>query len=690
MKSLSMSKRGWVAALGGVLLTASVTVAAGATSAAAGNLSLTNALVNRVAGSTTNVTLVNVGVGGNVFPAAAGATIDILFSSVTKADGTAVVAGDGVLATWCGNVDATTNVALTGSDIGGLAGIAAYCTPIPTGGLTATTTAGDVEVTGTLTGLPAASACRTSAQNVAAGGGPTIIPCVLVVANLAQEVALSMPLVNVTTAQVAGPLDVATGYTSVIGACTSVAPAPSKGCPSTRPTTSLPPPAGTGFHPVAFGGIGFAPTSNNLSSAAYTADLTAFGTCMFLNGNDVTLCGTELAAVSAHAGESAGGVAPGGAKLCSDKAGTSCVAGDGISPLNPAGYGSGSATGQLSGAFTVKAATAPGSYYLHVTYARTTATGNPASPTTTVTQTQVAPFTVLAAPSCNATVPASGGVGATTSITCSGLEPYTAGTVEVLDTNGYVMSTAAVTSTGSGTATASGLAAQYPAANVKATFAAGAENGAAFTATKAFDSTQVNACADPASCAAALITTATVLPGNIALFTDDPSFALNDVDLSTIDLSDNTTWYPLGDPATSPIVLIGDFTGSNAGFAITGTATAMQGAAVKANTIPAYDIWYGNINCAVEGDISGNASTPGNEPLGVILAGADSAPDMDSDAAPSPLADGSADICSVAADANGREGGVFELQFDVQAAGRVNTAADDYSGLIILTVTSAP
>ena len=57
MKSLSMSKRGWVAALGGVLLAASVTVAAGATSAAAVNVPLTNALVNRVAGSTTNVTV---------------------------------------------------------------------------------------------------------------------------------------------------------------------------------------------------------------------------------------------------------------------------------------------------------------------------------------------------------------------------------------------------------------------------------------------------------------------------------------------------------------------------------------------------------------------------------------------------------------------------------------------------------
>jgi len=307
-----------------------------------------------------------------------------------------------------------------------------------------------------------------------------------------------------------------------------------------------------------------------------------------------------------------------------------------------------------------------------------------------VTQTQIALFTVLAAPSCTATVPAAGGVGATTSISCSGLEPYQAGTVEVLDVNGFQLSSTDVTSSSTGTASAADLAAQYPAAGVKVTFAAGAENGAAFTVTKAFDATQVNACADAAACAAALITTVTVLPGNIALFTDDPSFALNDVDLSTIDLSDNTTWYPLGDAATSPIILIGDFTGSNAGFAVTGAATDMHGAAVKANTIPAYDIWSSNVNCAVEGDISGNASVPGNDPFGVITAGADMSPDMDSDAAPSPFADGSADICSVAADANGREGGVFELQFDVQAAGRVNTAADDYTGLIILTVTSAP
>ena len=78
MKSLSMSKRGWVAALGGVLLAASVTVAAGATSAAAVNVPLTNALVNRVAGSTTNVTVIGYNPAtGNVFPTAGGATIDL-------------------------------------------------------------------------------------------------------------------------------------------------------------------------------------------------------------------------------------------------------------------------------------------------------------------------------------------------------------------------------------------------------------------------------------------------------------------------------------------------------------------------------------------------------------------------------------------------------------------------------------
>jgi len=688
MKTLSMSKRGWVAALGGVLLAASVTVAAGATSAAAVDVPLSNALVNRVAGDAASVTVMGYGVAGNTFPATAGATIDIKFSSVTKADGSAVAAADGVLATWCGNVNANTNEALTGSDIGGLDGIAAYCTPIPAGGLTATTTGSDVEVTGDLTGLPAGSACRTSAQNVAAGGGPTIIPCVLVVANLAQQVALSLPLVNITTAQVAGPLSLSSGYTAVTASCTSVAPAPSKGCPSGRPTVAAAPAAG--FRPLAFGGIGFAPTTNNLDVAAYTAALTAFGTCVATNLGDPTPCGTELAAVSAFAGQSTGGVAAGGAKLCNDKLGASCVVGDGIVALG-AGYAAGSATGQVAGGFAVKAATPAGAYYLHVTYSRVTATGNPASPTTTVTQTQVAPFTVLAAPSCTNPAPAAGGVGATTSISCSGLEPYQAGTVEVLDANGLAVGTStAVTSSGTGTASATGLAAQYPAASVKVTFATGGENGAAFSTSKAFDSTQVNACADAAACAAALITTVTVLPGNIALFTEDPSFALNDVDLSTIDLSDNETWYPLSEAATSPIVLIGDFTGSNAGFAITGAATAMQGAAVKANTIPAYDIWYGNIVCEVEGELSGNASVAGNEPFGVITAGADTAPDMDSDGAPSPLAEGEADICSVAADANGREGGVFELTFDVQAAGRVNTAADDYSGLIILTVTSAP
>ena len=602
--------------------------------------------------------------------------------NVTKADTTAVAVSDGVLATWCGNVNANTNEALTGSQVSSLAGIGAYCLPLSgPGSLTATTTVnsttgeGAVEVTGTLSGLPAGAACRSSAANVAAGGGPVVIPCVLVVANLAQAVALSLPLVNITTAQVAGALAAPT-YSAVVSECSSAAPAPSRGCPTIRPTTGLPGTAG--FHPVAFGGIGFYKVLNNALNPANPAT--------WVSGN-------ELGVVKA-----------GDVSICTDKAGTSCAT-TGLSALGAA-YASataGSPVGQIGGGLTITAT--PGDYFLKIKYTHYALTADlsgvalaihtPIGATGGVLaffeQTQMAAVKVLAAPACGNLVPTSGGVGATTSISCTGLDPYQAGTVEVLDGNNFQLSSTDVTSSSAGEASASSLAAQYPAAKVKVTFAHGGESGAAFTVTKNFDSTAVSACSDAAACSAALITSTTVLPGNVALFIDDPTFALDNVDLSTIDLSDSATWYPLSPAVTSPVYLIGDQTGSNAGFAVTGAATDMHGATVKANTIPATDIWASNIACDVYGALNtANTPTPGNDSFGVITAGGDMTPDMDSDANPSPFADGSADLCSVAADANGREGGLFELQFDVQAAGRVNTAADDYAGLIIITVTSAP
>ena len=667
-----MSKRGWVAALGGVLLAASVTVAAGATSASAVNVPLSNALVNRVAGSTTNVTVVNYGVAGNVGPGSAeGATINLTFSSVTKADGSGALAADSVLATWCGNA-LSDGTPLIGADVGGLAGIAAHCMAIDGTGLTASTddTTHDVSVSGTLGSLPAGTVCTSSAANIAAGHGPTVIPCLLIVANLAQEVALALPLSNINTAQVAGPIDLATS--TLIAACTSAAPDPSRSCPSIRPTTSATP--GAGLHPAAFGGIGFYPAANNALSPVNPAT--------WSGSNDL------------------GVVAAGDISICTDVLGTSCTT-TGLSPL-AAAYGTGtvaSPVGQITGGLTISVA--PGDYYLKIKYSHYALTaaglpGHTAIPATggalsVLQQQQMAPVKVLAAPSCANPTPATGGVGATTSITCSGLDPYQAGTVVVQDAGPFALNSTDVTSNGVGTATASAIDVQYPAASLKVTFATGAEDGAAFTVTKAFDSTQVGLCADPAACSVALITTATVLPGNISAYAETTDFALNDVDLSTIALDDPDSWYPLSEAATSPIVLIGDFTGSNAGFAVTAQAIAMHGATVAANTIPAYDQWYSNVVCDVAGAISGNDPIAGNESLGAVTAGADSAPDPDSDGAPSPLAEGGADICSVAADATtGREGGVFELTFDMQAAGRVNTAADDYAGMIILTVTSAP
>ena len=70
---------------------------------------------------------------------------------------------------------------------------------------------------------------------------------------------------------------------------------------------------------------------------------------------------------------------------------------------------------------------------------------------------------------------------------------------------------------------------------------------------------------------------------------------------------------------------------------------------------------------------------------GTQTPGADDTPDP---ATESLLSAGEQGICDVNPDDNGLAGGIWDTQFDVQVAGRPTTAADEYVGLITVTVTA--
>lgn len=758
MKVKSSFRRGWVAALGGALLVASVAVGAETASAApiltVAILGPTTSaqLINRVNGGATGIT-VQADVGTTpptvLYPYSPGATFEIKLTGVGKynagnAAATPPVApfledlttaeAAKVQATWCANkIDAVTGPpavaarAVVGSDINTAAGAAANCkafTSFTVTGSHSASTAGKVDtltISGTLDGLPAGTQCTTSA----AAGFPLALPCMLVVSDVAlggSALSLALPISNLTTISVAGPMNLAT-FTGPVARCVSVSPEPSVGCSSGRPTQVM-----------AWGGAGFAPTDNNLNVAAYTAAggalqaaaaaataagaaataaATAYNDCVTANGGvgvGESSCTTEAGAASTaaaaattaaaaagaalatfqgFAGQNTGGVAAGSLALCTDSANPATCDNTKVAlvPGQP-GYAAGNATGGLAGAFVVATAT-PGNYHLRATYTRVTATGNPASSTTVVTQTQMTPFTVLGSPAATLD-PAAGGATfggtAVATLNVSGLEQNQPVTVTVKDVNGVVLETFTAKSDGYGRVKVENIKTDFPMQDV---FVSSATANIGLTALpntfKAAITRDVTICADAATCATGVILTVDVTPGNLAMFIETNELALAPIDLATIDLADPTTWYPTGAPAVTELIQIGDFTGSNAGFVVTGAVTDLRGSTLASNIIPKEDVWWSGVAC----DASATAGS-GNDPLGVVTAGADSAPPTDGtngEDTPSPLADGTAEICTLAPDATtARAGGVFDLTLELFAAARPITAADSYTGMLVLTV----
>jgi len=183
-------------------------------------------------------------------------------------------------------------------------------------------------------------------------------------------------------------------------------------------------------------------------------------------------------------------------------------------------------------------------------------------------------------------------------------------------------------------------------------------------------------------CNVAEVITTSVLPGNIELFANDAIVDIaGGVDLSTIDIQDPDSWYPVSEPGAISQVLIGDMRGSNSGFVVTATASDLVGGAQASNLILASDVFVDDsIVCDVYADAG-----EGNDPLGDIAGGVGQAPADNAGA--SALADGSQELCTVAPNATGRAAGMFTIDASLLVAGRPTTAADDYTGTLTITIT---
>jgi len=676
------------------------------------------------------------------FPASVGNHITVSFAGVTKSDGsaasddTAGVGTAGYLAAFCGNKTQGRvggDVMLTGSDIGSLAGITAHCgplTPVASTGGTLTVTNLALTVPGAVAavaavpdsgvhGSPAVVAGSTTPAVAAVAAVPpadvpatlftpfraagsttpavtavaavppadipavvdtfvagtlavaaaegtqcvatgTVIPCLLIVASLSQDVALAMPVVNATAVSVVGRVGLYGTPTPVCNPASIAAPPSS--CPAARLTTGAP------GYPFIFGGAGFIPSAN---SPALIGTITGFPTGAGLAPGD------NFTAVSE--------------KVCSTPDNTSCLAGPAnASPASPVGV---DAAGNVGGAIVISPAggVTPGDRFLQVTGVHYVVTGAacPAGFTTvtagicSITQTHYAQIKIMAA---TASLAIANGV-----LTGTSLEPRAHLSMQIKDINGLAVGSPILTdadSTGGVSFTFAGNAFEngpgHDAVKEVVITVTDAAFGAAVPPpfTIAVAATNGAACYSLSGvCNVAELITTSVLPGNIELFANDAVVDIPAVDLSTIDIQDPDTWYPVSDLGAISQVLVGDMRGANSGFVVTATSSDLVGGAQASNVILATDVFVDDsIVCDVYADAG-----DGNDPLGDIAGGAGQAPADNAGA--SALADGSQELCTVAPNADGRAAGMFVIDANLIVAGRPTTAADDYTGTLTITIT---
>lgn len=676
-----------------MLLTTIGVVGATAPAAFAASTALPTALVTQQAGTVTGSFT---GVGNGVsfvndaltraWPAAAGDRVHVTFAAVKDNSAALVTSGTGLLGTFCGNFSGTTP--LVGADISSLAGVQANCKDIADAATNLSSDAsGNVLVNITLDGLPAGKTCGT--------GG--VIPCLLIVSNLSQTVSLALPVVNVTATSVQGPASL---YPAV---CNGGA-APPAGCPSGRTSTL----ATFSTHALIYGGLGFIPSSNNFAPSV----LATYAAGRNVTSVTQTVCNDSLGAVC-----NAGSTGNLSLDVSSAPSLFSVLTALGDPTCTPSSCGGGtvapvgvSASGQLGGAIVVTGG-GLGNKFLkttaqHLVVVPATAVTCPAGFTDisvafgplpgltftiicSITQTQYAQIRVLgtAAAVLSQGTPAAP-VSATNPIiphtpqTLDGhdFDARSAVTLQLLDpANNNLGGATALTTDGIGAFTNAFTAGalDQPANKLKIT---GVQDGAPVTITIDLSALQdPSYCAGADACSAGDIITAAVAPGNVELWTQDAAVDIAAVDLSGIDVRDDTTWYPLSASSAVPQVIIGDMRGQNAGFTITASSSDLIGS-IPANIIPKMDVYIdGDTTCAVYDKAGDN-----NDPLGVVNSDTGTTPDS---SAGSALQDGSQTLCTVGPDANGRAAGMFQLDFNVLVAGRPITAVDSYTGLLTLTIT---
>ena len=694
-----------------------------------------------------NHTNQNLAVGLTGYPASVGDSVTVSFDGVTKNDGspaaTDTIAGDaGYLATFCGNYTDTgvpsNDRALTSADISTLEGITAHCAAfVPATSAPGASPAGptiSANLTLNLQGYkPAVAAVPDSgvhgvaavaavagapeipcvpatdvqatlfSQFVAAcsispavpaiatvtavdavadtfvAGSPavaatpgtkcvaedTVIPCLILVASTDQSVALAMPAINVAAVSVFGRIglyDPATGT----GVCN---PASVSGPPSTCPAVRLSSTATP--YPFVVGGSGFLPSSNSLALVSAVN-----------GGADIPVVGDSYTAVSE--------------KICATADNSNCLAA--VNDFDPASPAHVDLAGNIGGVFTISdvGGVTTGDKFLQVTGQYYLYTGDvcPAAFTTfatgicSITQTHYASIKILTAPTPPVFSPSSGAPGTVGSITGSGYEPRANVAIQRRDVNGNAFGTpmtSAVDGVGNLNFAFPAGALDYPVVDIVLTVIDAAYGAATYTSPPvAFDSAAAIAfCSATDTCNAGQLITTAVLPGTVQLFSGDAVVDIEPVDLSTIDITDPESWYPLSAPGPMTSVIIGDMRGANTGFVVTGSVADLRGATQSSNTIPAADVFVadGSIVCDIYADAG-----EGNEPLGVVSVGVTADPQADIPGA-SPLADGSQEFCTLLPDATGRAAGMFQLDAALQIAGRPITAVDDYTGMLVITIT---
>lgn len=688
-----LRKKTRIVAAAALLLSTGVVVAvSGSASAAPLPIPGQAGVVQQQAGTITGVIINNAtadAVPRAPFPALVGDSVSVTFSGLQNASGVVPVHAvlpdvHALLSFFCGNAAGLAPVTpLVASDLSTPdgSGLAKHCTPLA---VDDTTVPGDATVSGTLdlSALPLNQSCGTG----------LVLPCTIILADLAQDVVQVLPIANVTATAVAGPAaKFAAGTCNPSGTfdpLTGRGLTPPSGCPSSRPSDALPFTTPTPVvNPVVYGGGGFAPSNNN-----------------FAPGSP----GTNVTAVSQV--------------LCTDALGGGCIPGSApaINAINPTVLPVGvSAAGRLGGAIFFPGAV-PGDYFLQTTAQHCVFTGAAATPPFTdgcsaigvpagigamsITQVQYAQVRILGAATVTLTpdtgAPGVTPPGASSNVTGSNFDPRATVTIQV---NAFGIpfgapTTAATDGIGNIVAsagTAITVATSDPASTVSVT-------DGIHSASAPFTNAPTN-CVDiggvAGTCAAAEVITATVNPGNLQINTDlgGGTADIAPPDQTSIDVADPATWYPIGAESPMAQVVFGDMTGANQTVVVSAAITDLVGSLQASNRIASEDVWWTGAACADYLDAQGFPAMAGQDTpsLGAITPGDDSVQGPNAggpgDAtAPggSPLADGTATWCTVAPDLTGREGGIWQLDLNLEIAGRPSTAADSYTG--ILTLTLAP